>query len=167
MGKSKGRPLRLCFITLLLLMDFCHFSIVLKGYMRFPLLQLILNFLTIKETCAYLSLYIPGLERDVVRLRVRRPPSPVRPTADPRAEPSRATLRRDGPRCSAARRLRQTRERQSVRTCHQFTGSFYVFMLGIILYLYYYFRLGIVLSFYLVSSDQVSLKSTSSIHKTK
>ncbi len=105
-----------------------------------------LYFLTIQLNT---SLCIPGLERDVVRLRVRRPPSPVRPTADPRAEPSRATLRRDGPRCSAARRLRQTRERQPVRTRHQLTSSFYVFMLGIILYSFYVFMLGIILySFY-------------------
>jgi hypothetical protein len=91
-------------------------------------------------TYSNLSLCFPGLERDVVRLRVRRPPSPVRPTADPRTEPSRATLRGDGPRCSAARRLRQTRQRQPVRTRHQLTGSLNVFMLGIILYSFYYFR---------------------------
>jgi hypothetical protein len=101
--------------------------------------------LTIQATCANLSLCIPGLERDAVRLRVRRPPSPVRPTADPRAEPSRAALRRDGPGCSAARRLRQTRQRQPVRTCHQLTGSFYVFTLGIILYSFYVFIIGIIL----------------------
>ncbi len=133
-----------------------------------PFSKWVKTLLTIQETCANLSLYIPGLQRDVVRLRLRRPPSPVRPAADPRAEPSRATLRRDGPGCSAPRRLRQTQQWQPVRSRHQFTGSFTVFIIGIILYgiCFIIFFLGIILTFYLVSSDHVSL-STSSIHKTK